>query len=289
MVINIGPENAQYNTKIPSIDDNADIQDAFKLYHYGEDSNGIGELNQNSIAGYLKGLEDGKVSKSPIILPINSDLNNYTQTGFYVQDTDAKAVTGINYPRVPLTLREDLRRPRAGFLMVVNDGFNIAQTYQVVGDQTNRAFWRSFFGNVGWTQWQTFSVEGHVHDDRYYTKAQSDNLYLSAIRYLTLRRPTLSAANSQYTLVLNDQESRLIIMDNLSLPNSVLIPTNASVPFVVGTQITVMQGNTGQTSILGAPGVVVNATPTNRLRARWSSASLIKINTNEWVAVGDFA
>jgi hypothetical protein len=33
--------------------------------------------------------------------------------------------------------------------------------------------------------------------------------------------------------------------------------------------------------------VTVNATPGQRLRARWSSASLIKRSSNLWVLVGD--
>lgn len=79
------------------------------------------------------------------------------------------------------------------------------------------------------------------------------------------------------------------MIDNLSLPNTVYVPTNSQVGFVVGTQITIMQKNIGQTTIVGNTNVIVHSTPTNRLRARWSSASLIKIAVNEWVLVGDLA
>jgi hypothetical protein len=280
--IDIGPENAAFNTQIPSIEENADIQTAFKLYHYGEGSSGLGSLNQNSIAGHLKKLQDEKFEKAPAIIPLNANLNDYTASGFYSQNTNAKAQTGSNYPLVP---------PRIGFayaglLRVVNDGFNVYQEYQVAGIPNNPTYWRAFFGNLGWTPWQTFSADGHIHDDRYFTKQQSDNRYFSAIKYLTVRNPNI--VNNQYTLGIQD-ESALVLINNLSIPNNVIIPTNASVPFVVGTQITVMQSNTGQTTISGASGVTVRFTPTNRLRARWSSASLIKINTNEWVLVGDLA
>lgn len=283
MPINIGSEGAQFNTQIPGFDENADIQTAFKLYHYGETNlSGTGALSETSIAGYLKKLQDDKIEKTPAIIPANANLDSYTVSGFYVQNTNAKAQSGTNYP---------LKPPRIGFayaglLRVVNDGFNVYQEYQMAGIEESQTYWRAFFGTLGWTQWRTFSEEGHIHDDRYFTKQQSDNRYLPAIKYLNIRKPNIQ--NNLYTLTFAD-ESSLVLIDNLSVPNSIVIPNNSSVSFVTGTQITVMQANTGQTSFQGAAGVTVNSTPTSRLRARWSSASLIKIDLNEWVLVGDLA
>jgi hypothetical protein len=283
MPTNISPENnALFNLQIPEIDENADIQTAFRLYHYGQNNSGLAPLNSQSIAGFLQALTVGKISTTPIIIPTNANLNTYTTSGFYAQDTNAKALTGTNYPRVPPTIGQ----PYAGLLRVINDGQNIYQEYQVAGIPTNPVFWRAFFGNLGWTNWQTFSADGHVHDDRYFTKAQADSRYFPAIKYLNIRQPTIT--NNAYTLSLLDENS-LVMMDNLSIPNTLTIPNNNSVAFVVGTQITVLQKNTGQTTIAGASGVTVRFTPSNRLRAIWSSASLIKIGTNEWVVVGDLA
>ncbi len=295
MPINIGPENAQFNTQIPALDENANIQTALRYYHYGENFSGVGTLREESIAGYLKRLEDNKIEKTPTIIPANANLDNYTESGYYAQNTNAKAQSGSNYPIVPPNAPPGLGFRYAGLLRVFNDGSNVYQEYQVAGIPTNPTFWRAFFGNLGWTQWQTFSAEGHIHDDRYYTKQQSDNRYFPAINQLTVKPINPSGfTNNNYTLVASDGPSAtgrsvLLLMDNLSNPNTVTIPNNSSVPFVVGIQITIMQSNTGRTTIVGAPGVVVNSTPTNRLRARWSSASLVKIDTNEWVMVGDFA
>lgn len=280
MPTNIGAEGGAFNTLIPQIDENADIQTAFRLYHYGEGSSGLGTLNPNSVAGFLQALTDEKIDINPAIIPLNANLNDYTASGFYAQNSNTKASSGTNYPLVPPTIGQ----PYAGLLRVINDGSNIYQEYQVAGIPTNPVFWRAFFGNLGWTDWQTFAEEGHIHDDRYYTKTQADNRYLPAIKYLNIRQPTVN--NNNYNLSLLD-ESALVMIDNLSVPNTVTIPTNTSVPFVVGTQITVMQKNIGQTTIVGASGVIVRSTPGNRLRAIYSSASLIKIATNEWVIVGD--
>jgi hypothetical protein len=279
---NIGSSGAPFNASIPRIDENADIQTAFRLYHYGEGSSGLGELNPDSIAGFLQVLDNEKIDINPSIIPTAADLNTYRASGFYAQNTNAKALTGSNYPLVPSLIGQ----PYAGLLRVINDGVNVYQEYQVAGIPTNPVYWRAFFGNLGWTAWQTFSQDGHVHDDRYFTKTQSDGRYLPAIKYLNIRQPQV--VNNQYTLSLLD-ESSLLLIDNLSATNVVNVPTFASVPFIVGTQITIMQKNTGQTNIVGNSGVTLRFTPSNRLRAIWSSAALIKIATNEWVLVGDLA
>lgn len=279
---NIGAQGGAFNSLIPRIDENADIQTAFRLYHYGQGSSGLGELNPDSIAGFLQTLTDEKIDVNPEIIPLNANLNNYNESGFYAQNTNTKAASGTNYPLVP----PDIGQPYAGLLRVINDGSNIYQEYQVAGIPTNPVFWRAFFGNLGWTDWQTFSQAGHIHDDRYYTKSQADNRYFPAIKYLNIRQPNI--VNNEYTLSLLD-ESALVMIDNLSLPNNIIIPNNTSVPFVVGTQITVLQKNTGQTKIIGGTGVTINSTPGNRLRAIWSSAALIKIATNEWVVLGDLS
>jgi hypothetical protein len=65
------------------------------------------------------------------------------------------------------------------------------------------------------------------------------------------------------------------------------VPLNSSIAFPIGTQITVLQTNTGQVTFVGASGVTVNGTPGLKLRAQWSSATLIKRADNVWVLIGD--
>ncbi len=69
-----------------------------------------------------------------------------------------------------------------------------------------------------------------------------------------------------------------------SIGSSVL---DSSVAFPVGSQINLLQTNTGQVTVAGAGGVTVNGTPGLKFRAQWSGASLIKRDTNTWVLVGD--
>lgn len=99
-----------------------------------------------------------------------------------------------------------------------------------------------------------------------------------------------NAQTASYTLVLAD-DGKLVEINNASA-NTVTIPTNASVAFPVGTQITILQTGAGQTSLAVSAGVTLNCTPqsaTNaaKLRAQWSSVTLVKRATDTWVAMGD--
>jgi hypothetical protein len=101
---------------------------------------------------------------------------------------------------------------------------------------------------------------------------------------------TLNEVLANYALVLTDL-AKLVTMTNSST-SSITIPANASVAFNVGDRIDVLQKGSGSLQILGASGVTVNCTPqgtanTANLRTQWSSATLVKLATNQWVVIGD--
>jgi hypothetical protein len=91
-----------------------------------------------------------------------------------------------------------------------------------------------------------------------------------------------------HTLVLSDKD-KLIEM-NSSSAITLSVPPNDAEPFPIGSQINILQTGTGQTTIAPKPGgvtVTVNGTPGLKLRAQWSSATLIKRAENVWVLAGD--
>lgn len=104
-------------------------------------------------------------------------------------------------------------------------------------------------------------------------------------------RSQLNAQTSTpYTLVAGDL-GKLITM-NASTGMTLSIPANSAVPFTVGDRIDVVQIGTGALQIVGGTGVTVNCTPqgtanTANLRAQWSSATMVKINTDQWIVLGD--
>jgi len=91
---------------------------------------------------------------------------------------------------------------------------------------------------------------------------------------------------ASYTLVLADA-SKIVEM-NVGSANTVTIPTNASVAFPIGTEITVMQYGAGVTSIAVASGVtIVSKDSAYTIANRYTGLTLIKRGTNEWYIIGN--
>jgi hypothetical protein len=107
----------------------------------------------------------------------------------------------------------------------------------------------------------------------------------------TLTAPIITlATNAQtatYTLALTDASD--IVEMNVASANNLTIPLDSSVAFAIGTVITILQTGTGQTTINPTGGVTVNGTPGLKLRAQWSSCTLVKRATDTWVAMGDLS
>ena len=92
---------------------------------------------------------------------------------------------------------------------------------------------------------------------------------------------------SNYTLAFGDEGDLIQIGSGSALTLSV--PTDATTNFAVGTQITILQTDAGQVTIAAVtPGTTtVNGTPGLKLRAQWSSATIVKCAADLWVVLGD--
>jgi hypothetical protein len=103
--------------------------------------------------------------------------------------------------------------------------------------------------------------------------------------------PTLviNQQTGNYTAALSDASKLIEILNTSLLTFS--IPTDATVNFPVGTQISILQTGTGQVTIAAVtPGTTtINGTPGLKLRSQWSAATLIKRGANLWVASGDLS
>jgi hypothetical protein len=98
----------------------------------------------------------------------------------------------------------------------------------------------------------------------------------------------LTTKTSNHTLELADAGRTLDI--DVATTNTITIPTNAAVPFLIGTQIAFIQTGAGQTvfSPSDAVTVIILSKNSNRkISSRYSPATLIKKDTNTWVLVGD--
>lgn len=98
---------------------------------------------------------------------------------------------------------------------------------------------------------------------------------------------TLNAqTGTSYTYVLSDA-GKFVTFNNASAIGSV-IPTNASVPFPIGTQINILQLGAGAVAV-GASGGVTAVSQGSKFRTngQYAAATLIKIATDTWVVIGN--
>jgi hypothetical protein len=97
----------------------------------------------------------------------------------------------------------------------------------------------------------------------------------------------INAQTDTYTLVAADA-GRLVTIDSGS-EKSLIIPPASSVAFPTGTHIDVARLGNGAVTVTGGAGVTINATPGQKLRARYSGASMVLYAGDTWLVVGDLS
>ena len=95
---------------------------------------------------------------------------------------------------------------------------------------------------------------------------------------------TIDAKTASYTAA-NSDAGELITMDVATANN---FTVNTSTALSAGQRIDIVQIGNGQTTIV-ATSVTINATPSLKLRAKYSAATLICLSSNNYVLVGDLA
>jgi hypothetical protein len=143
-----------------------------------------------------------------------------------------------------------------------------------------------------WTSTNPTLAAGELglETDTLLMKAGNGSTAWTSLAYINQYALPVLVQNQQtgttYTLVLADASNKLVELSNTAAI-TVTVPLNSSVAYPVGSQIMLLQTNTGQVTVAGAGGVTVNSNPGLKLRAQWSSATLIKRATDTWVLVGD--
>ncbi len=141
------------------------------------------------------------------------------------------------------------------------------------------------------TNGQVLSVNSATTSGLQWTTPEVTLSNTATLTNKTLTAPVINTAFNQqsgtsYTVVLSDN-GKVVEVSNTS-PITVSIPTNTTA-FPIGAQITVLQSGTGQITFAATtPGTTtVNGTPGLKLRTQWSSAVLLKRDTEQWVVLGD--
>lgn len=78
------------------------------------------------------------------------------------------------------------------------------------------------------------------------------------------------------------------ILCSSSSPTTITVPTNSSQAFPVGSMVEIIQYGSGQVNVAAAGGVTIRQVDSlSKTRVQYSSISLQKIATDEWILNGD--
>lgn len=308
-------QDTEFDSKIPSLSDQADIVEAFKLYHYGLDNYTGGEPPaEESIHGHLKNINDrltvaennplvtltgtenqinvsasvGDVILSlPDSLSILENLTVFNDVSVGGNLTVSGSTTFVNTESLSVT---------DPIILLATD--NVDNTLDIgfagkyVSESTS--LYTGLARDESDSTWKLFSnISASPTTQVDFSSATFDNLKIGSLEVVggiktnteSDIRYTFKEETSSYTIILSDVGK--IVEMNVSSTNNVTVPLESSVNFPIGCQVVVLQTGTGQTTLVGASGVTVNGSPGLKLRGQWASATLIKRGSNAWVAIGD--
>lgn len=97
-----------------------------------------------------------------------------------------------------------------------------------------------------------------------------------------------SAATASFTLGAGDLGD-LLEVNATSGTVTVTVPDDGTYNFPTGSQINILAIGTATVTTAAGSGVTLNGSPGTKLRAQWSSATLIKRGANTWVVIGDLS
>lgn len=99
---------------------------------------------------------------------------------------------------------------------------------------------------------------------------------------------TVNEKTTGYTVALVDKNNLISVNSASNL--QITVPANSTTAFPAGSQINIFRRGTGTVQVVGAGTAVIVGTPGFYLRARYSSATLIKLdNADNWALVGDLS
>lgn len=172
------------------------------------------------------------------------------------------------------TIKPLILKGASGQSVTLQEWQNNAGSALAAIDQSGNVTANSFV-KTGGTSSQFLKADGSVDSNTYLTSG-------SLSGYQAKFTVNTTAKTSSYTLAPGDYES-LVQMNGAF---SFVVSTGLSAA-PVGTQIHLLALTTGVT--VSANGVTLNGTPGLKLRAAYSSATLICLGTNNWVLIGDLS
>ena len=243
-------------TKVPGLADPADIQAAFKAYHYGSyDYNTANTDTANLVNPSIAyKINDLQVQISAISTAGSIAVSSFNAKGDLLSasanDTLSVVTVGAN-----------------GTILTANSATASGLSWATPAAAT--AITTTSSTTDAQIAWDTTNKQIQVGNGTSLLNFQPFNV-------------NTTAKTAGYTFALSDANT-LVQMNGAY---AFTVPLNATVAYPTGTQIHLIALTTGVTVSFTA-GITSYATPGAKIRAAGSMATLIKLDTNTWVLAGD--
>lgn len=222
---------------------------------------GSGLTNQN----LDQVLAIGNTATNNIVL-----TGDFTQTGTITQTGGSINFTG-NITHVGNAIQS------SGDFTLIGD-FTQTGNYEVTGDITHTGGFIALTGTVK-DSTDTLGSDGEA----LISNASGEVVWQDVSTLPSIVRATSSTS---FTLGILNQGG--VLLTSSGSATDVIIPTNATTAFPIGTTITVIQEGAGTVTISGAVGVTLrSAQAHDRLSHQYSVGNLVKTDTNVWYLYGD--
>lgn len=293
-----------YNTVIPELDDNANIEEALTLYHYGStaydtENTDPTELPNPSMARNLYVLEtaiDEVDTRSPGTAISSSQpsassvgsgyiwVNSSTRVAYISNGSAWQEIVGSGSQATNYTWTgvHTFNNNAVTFALapISRHGINNFQnkTARTSAIATPEAGSISFIREEsGGTEFNQLEFYGTNNGD--------------AAKWRPFTDAKLSSKSTNYTIGLSDS-GKTTLVTPASTAIVVSIPTNAAVAFNIGTRIEFIRTGSGTGDVVfsavDSGTTAIRSKDSNlKLSKAYSGATLIKIATDEWVLVGD--
>lgn len=282
-----------YTSLIPSFTDDASIEEAFSMYHYGIENWQAGQqVSQNSIEGAF-------AATNQRIDGVQAEIANIA--GDFVRVISETASPNVITPQssstIPLTVKgvasqtanlQEWKNSSNSNVFVVSPAGNIASAgYVSIGSSvlpstTAASIVLANASHRGITVRSAASQSGNLQE--WQNSSGNAVSYIDNNGVLITIGSNLSKSAS-FTLALTDV-GKTIFMTSAS-SQTITVPLDSAVNFLVGTRIDVIQYGAGEVTFANIGGVTLNSESNKRkINGQFVGATLIKTGANEWILLG---
>jgi hypothetical protein len=206
----------------------------------------------------------------------NTATNNINLTG-NINQTGSTTQTGGNYNLTGDFTHSGNTAQTGGDYTLTGD-FTQTGNYEVTGNITHTGGFIALTGTVK-DSTDTLGSDGEA----LISNASGEVVWQDVSTLPSIVRATNSTS---FTLGILNQGG--VLLTTSGSATDVIIPTNATTAFPVGTTITVIQEGGGTVTISGAVGVTLRSAQAHtRLSHQYSVGNLVKTDTNVWYLYGD--